>query len=128
MILSSNHILLTYIAYLISFVSYQCLKRGSITFLKRALLLPLLPQMKGRKGLAPFCPPPSPAFLHSCCSSCFMLQLLLHVKLCASYICLLCSSSVKYFCVIRRGFLEKIGARKRCKIKGWGDAHVWPCA
>ena len=48
-ILSSNQILLTYIAYLISVVSYQCLKRDSITYLKRALLIPLLPHKKGRR-------------------------------------------------------------------------------
>ena len=33
-ILSSNHILLTYIAYFIPFISYQCQKRDSITFQK----------------------------------------------------------------------------------------------
>jgi len=48
--LSSNRVLLIYIAYCTTVLSYQCLK-GSYFISKGVLLLPLLPQVKGRRGI-----------------------------------------------------------------------------
>ena len=47
--LSSNHILLIYVAYLTSVASHQGLKRILLRF-KKGEFCPLLPQVKGRRG------------------------------------------------------------------------------
>ena len=54
-ILSSNHILFTYITYLISFASCQCLKKGFYYILQKAVLLPpSLPDERQEGLLLPF--------------------------------------------------------------------------
>jgi len=58
MAFSSNDMLLVHVAYLISFVSYQCLKMDSIAFQKGHFCSPLPLYMKGWGTLAPLCPSP----------------------------------------------------------------------
>ena len=59
--LSSNHILFVYIAYLISFVSYQCLKTDVIAFQKRPFPSTYSPIWKAGGVNSPL--PPSPVSL-----------------------------------------------------------------
>ena len=63
-ILSSKHILLTYLAYLIYFVSYQCLKRILLHFKKGTFAPPTPPSERQEGACSPL--PPSPACLCVC--------------------------------------------------------------
>jgi len=54
--LTSNHILLTYIAYLVSFVSYQYLKRSLVAIKKRYTCSPCFPNERQKWRLLPSAP------------------------------------------------------------------------
>ena len=61
---SADHILLICVAYLISVVLYQCLRRILLHFRKGTFALSA-PQMKAGGVLAPLCPPlPRPSTYH----------------------------------------------------------------